>query len=344
VLESEYASTGATVMAGSGTAHLRSSGALLRAEHLTQIFRSRGQRVHALSDVSFDVMPGETLGIVGESGCGKSTLARSILMLPSPTSGTVQFKGQAWSGRSQSELRTLRKSMQPIFQDPVASLNPRQRVLDIVAAPLEVHGIGTRSHRIDLAAAALASVGLDPESAGNRLPHELSGGQCQRVSIARALVLQPSLIVCDEPVASLDVSVQAQVVNLLEQAKAQHRLTLIFISHDLAVVKSMSDRVMVMYLGKVCEIGTADDLYREPRHPYTAALLAAIPTPDAKRSKPLAPLGELPSPLNVPPGCRFHPRCPRATDVCRQEEPQLRRDGNSSYFACHHPLPAATSV
>lgn len=333
-------------MAGSGTSQLRNSDCLLRATHVTKTFAvGRGVEAQALSDVSFDVLAGETLGVVGESGCGKSTLARSVLMLPPPSCGSIRFDGVELSTATRSALRVVRRRMQPIFQDPVASLNPRRRVLDIVADPLHVHDIGTKVERVERASEALAAVGLDASLVGARHPHELSGGQCQRVSIARALVLEPALLICDEPVASLDVSVQAQVINLLEAAKRKFSLTLLFISHDLSVIKAISDRVMVMYLGKICEIGPVESVFAAPHHPYTAALLEAIPSLQPRqRLRRAAPLGEPPSPLAVPQGCRFHPRCPRATDTCRTHEPLIRSDGRGSHFACHHPLSVDTEI
>jgi peptide/nickel transport system ATP-binding protein len=329
-------------MAGSGTTPLRDpSQVLLRVVHLVRTYRAQGGlKVHALSDVSFDVAPGETLGVVGESGCGKSTLARSLLMLPPPTSGEIQFQGEPLTTKRGEQLRQLRPRLQMIFQDPLASLNPRHTVLEIVTAPLLVNGIGTPAERQLRVEEALASVGLDAEVVGTRRPHELSGGQCQRVSIARALVLRPALLICDEPVSSLDVSVQAQVINLLEAAKAAYALTMLFISHDLAVIKTVSDRVMVMYLGKVCELGPVASIYSQPKHPYTAALLEAIPIADpelARRPRKL-PSGETPSPLAIPSGCRFHTRCPKATDLCRQREPEIRGSEVAGYFACHYPL------
>jgi peptide/nickel transport system ATP-binding protein len=329
-------------MAGSGTVQLRDSQqVLLRVAHLQRTYQAQGgQRVHALSDVSFDVATGETLGIVGESGCGKSTLAKSLMMLPPPSSGAVRFADVAVTEQRGEALRQLRPRMQMIFQDPIASLNPRHTVLEIVVAPLQVNDIGTPEERDTRVVQALQSVGLDVQAVGARRAHELSGGQCQRVSIARALVLRPALLICDEPVSSLDVSVQAQVINLLEEAKAVYALTMLFISHDLAVVKSISDRVMVMYLGKICEIGPVEMIYSRPKHPYTAALLEAIPVADpqlARRARKV-PVGETPSPLAIPSGCRFHTRCPKATDVCRQVEPEMRSADSRRYFACHHPL------
>src|SRR6059058_5942605 len=285
-------------MAGSGTAQLRDrDDVLLRVEHLVVEFPAgRGSRVHAVSDVSFDVAKGETLGLVGESGCGKSTTGKAVLQLPRPTSGAVTFAGRELTALRGEELRALRPQFQLIFQDPISSLNPRRHVLDIVAEPLAIAGATEgRRHRVN---EVLSTVGLDTDAAERR-PHELSGGQCQRVSIARALIQDPKLLICDEPVSALDVSVQAQILNLLEDMKARYGLTMVFISHDLAVVKNVSDRVMVMYLGKLCELAQADVLYREPAHPYTNALLASIPTPEpvvaSDRVEPLKST-ELPSP------------------------------------------------
>ena len=328
-------------MAGSGKAQLRESPqVLLRVENLERTYQVKGGgRVQALSDVSFDVVAGETLGIVGESGCGKSTLAKSLLMLPPPSSGLVRFEGESITQKRGEALRKLRPRLQMIFQDPLASLNPRHTVLEIVTAPLLVNDIGSVEERQARVIETLQSVGLDAEAVGARRPHELSGGQCQRVSIARALVLRPALLICDEPVSSLDVSVQAQVINVLEAAKSAYALTMLFISHDLAVIKSISDRVLVMYLGKICEIGPVAAIYRQPRHPYTAALLEAIPVADpalARRPRKLSS-GEMPSPLAIPSGCRFHTRCPKASEVCRQSEPEIRGDDVHGYFACHHP-------
>jgi len=330
-------------MAGSGVAHLDKQSALLVAQDIVKTYKAKGgRRVQALSGVSFDVRRGETLGIVGESGSGKSTLARAILALPRPDSGAVAFEGKSVLEASGHAMRELRQNMQMVFQDPLSSLNPAHKILDIVEMPLLVAGGTSAAERRRIVHDTLASVGLDSEVVGNRRPYELSGGQCQRVSIARALVLRPRLLVCDEPVSALDVSVQAQVINLLEDAKAAFDLTMLFISHDLSVVKSISDRVMVMYLGKVCEIAPTDAMYAQPRHPYTATLLASVPsmTPRQRQARPLIARGETPSPLNVPSGCRFRTRCPRATDQCAEQEPQIRQvGGNAGHFvACHHPL------
>jgi len=335
-------------MAGSGIAHLKGEGTLLTARRLVKTYHARGsRRVQALSDVSFDLIRGETLGIVGESGSGKSTLARAVLALPKPDQGQVQFGDTALYTATRAQLRILRWRMQMVFQDPMSSLNPAHRILDIVQMPLEVAARGDAATRRDMATETLQAVGLDAAVIGNRRAYELSGGQCQRVSIARALVLRPELLVCDEPVSALDVSVQAQVLNLLEDAKARFNLTMLFISHDLGVVHNISDRVMVMYLGKVCEIAPTTALYSAPRHPYTATLLAAVPVLEPRRRtrQPTISHGETPSPLHVPSGCRFHTRCPRANARCAREEPQITAvtgapDGH--FVACHDPLPAGT--
>ena len=334
-------------MAGSGTAHLRppdADGLLLRAEHVTVEFpvaRSRA-RVHAVSDVSIDVLTGETLGLVGESGCGKSTLARALMQIPAPTGGSVLFAGEELTSLSRRSLRRVRPEMQMIFQDPISSLNPRRKVVDIVADPLRIWKRGTKATRRTAALRAIEEVGLNPDDTLKRRPHEFSGGQCQRVSIARALVLGPQLIICDEPVSALDVSVQAQILNLLEELKAEHRLTLVFIAHDLAVVKHVSDRIAVMYLGKLCEVADPDTLYSRPAHPYTRALLDSIPVPDpeAPGNDTAAVVGEPPSPVDPPSGCRFRTRCPRAAAICAGEEPQVREVGPGQFAACHFPLTA----
>jgi peptide/nickel transport system ATP-binding protein len=335
-------------MAGTGTVHLRDSGdALLRVEELHVEFAVSGHRtVKAVSGISLDVLEGETLGLVGESGCGKSTTGRAILQLPKPTSGRVLFEGVDLTTLSPNDLRAARRSMQLVFQDPISSLNPRRKVFDIIAEPLRVWGIGSEADRRKKVEEVLEVVGLDPAVAGPKRPHQFSGGQCQRISIARALVLDPKLIICDEPVSALDVSVQAQILNLLEDMKARYGLTLVFIAHDLAVVKNVSDRVAVMYLGKLCEVAHPDQLYTQPAHPYTDALLSAIPVPDPNVIENTAPelQGDLPSPVNPPSGCRFRTRCPRATARCAEEEPVLRpirRNGAAAtdhVVACHHPL------
>jgi len=442
-------------MAGSGTAHLRPADqTLLHAEHLVVEFpvgRS-GLKVNAVSDVSLDILEGETLGLVGESGCGKSTTARAMIQLPPPTSGSVVFEGQDLTKLKGEALRKVRPRMQMIFQDPISSLNPRRKIGDLVTEGLEIWGIGAQQPQrrawtttaaavmsfilagmsflaamlflaqplrsfslvalivyvlfsllsaamgawfIRLGVALLArepwarfasivssvlgllvawplgialgllmftrptrdrdfrrteyqkraddvldAVGLDPEQARGRRPHEFSGGQCQRISIARAVITEPKLILCDEPVSALDVSVQAQILNLLQEMKARFGLTLVFIAHDLAVVKNVSDRVAVMYLGKICEVAQPDELYEHPVHPYTAALLAAIPEPDpeVRPSERDALSGEIPSPVSPPSGCRFRTRCPKAQQKCAEEEPVIEEVRPGHFAACHFPL------
>jgi len=331
-------------MAGIGNAHLRDGKAMLRVEDLVVEFPAgRFRRVHAVSDVSLDVLEGETLGLVGESGCGKSTTGRAIMQFPRPTSGSVIFEGTDMSRLGGEELRRVRPRMQMIFQDPISSLNPRRRLRDIVAEPLAIWGVGDKSSRQQTVRSVLETVGLDYDAAGGRRPHEFSGGQCQRISIARALVLDPKLLICDEPVSALDVSVQAQILNLLEDMKARYHLTMIFIAHDLAVVKNVSDRVAVMYLGRLCEVAPPDDLYDRPTHPYTAALIASIPVPNPEIRPGMvgrALTAELPSPLDPPSGCRFRTRCPRAQERCTDEEPVMREIAPNHFVACHFPLGA----
>jgi len=329
-------------MAGIGTAHLRpTDDVLLRVEHLVVNFAGgRGRTVSAVADVSFDVAERETLGLVGESGCGKSTAARAVMQLPAPTSGSVLFNGKDLTKYHGEKLRTQRPQIQIVFQDPISSLNPRRTVGDIVGAPLRIWKRGTPEERRAKVDEALDAVGLDPAIARDKRPHEFSGGQCQRICIARALVLEPQLIICDEPVSALDVSVQAQILNLLEDLKERYGLTLVFITHDLAVVKNVSDRVAVMYLGKICELAAPDRLYASPAHPYTAALLSSIPVPDPRvttLSSGLVP-GDLPSPLDPPSGCRFRTRCPRAQERCAVEQPQIREVADGQFVACHFPL------
>jgi peptide/nickel transport system ATP-binding protein len=330
-------------MAGSGTAHLRGNGqVLLTAERLTVEFpvgRS-GLKVHAVSDVSLDILEGETLGLVGESGCGKSTAARAMIQLPPPTSGRVVFEGRDLTKLRGEALRKVRPRMQMIFQDPISSLNPRRNIGDLVAEGLVIWGLGDKKSRNRRVDEVLDAVGLDPEQVRGRRPHEFSGGQCQRISIARAVVTEPKLILCDEPVSALDVSVQAQILNLLQDMKARFGLTLVFIAHDLAVVKNVSDRVAVMYLGKLCEVAGPDELYEHPAHPYTAALLAAIPEPDPaiRPDEREALVGEIPSPVSPPSGCRFRTRCPKAQQVCAEVEPVMEEARPGHFVACHFPL------
>jgi peptide/nickel transport system ATP-binding protein len=338
------ASPSAVHAPGPGTAHLRGDGTLLRVENLVVEFPAGpGRSVHAVSDVSFDVFEGETLGLVGESGCGKSTTGRTIMQLIRATSGKVVFDDLELTSMQGETLRRVRPRLQMIFQDPISSLNPRRRVRDIVAEPLAIWGAGTSRDRQLKVREVLEAVGLDYDVASHRRPHEFSGGQCQRISVARALALEPKVIICDEPVSALDVSVQAQILNLLEDMKQRYGLTLIFIAHDLAVVKNVSDRVAVMYLGKLCELAPVDELFAAPSHPYTAALLASIPEADPSIRPGLLPdvlAGEPPSPISPPSGCRFRTRCPRAEARCADEEPVMREIGPNHFVACHFPLEA----
>ena len=335
-------------MAGTGKAHLRDDAdVLLRVEDLVVEFPvgRTGLKVNAVSGISFDVRKGETLGLVGESGCGKSTTGRAIMQLPRPTSGSVVFEGTELTQLSADPMREARTRMQMIFQDPISSLNPRRKVRQIVMEPLTIWKRGTEAERSTKVDSILEEVGIDPVRAGESQPHQFSGGQCQRISIARSLVLDPSLIICDEPVSALDVSVQAQVLNLLEDLKQEYGLTLIFIAHDLAVVKNISDRVAVMYLGKMCEVAPSDVLYESPAHHYTSVLLNSIPVPDPEVAVTKTAIeGEPPSPVLPPPGCRFNPRCPAAQDICRSEEPQLREIGPGHFVACHFPTVTPVSV
>ena len=329
-------------MAGSGKAHLRNNeNVILRVEDLTMEFPAgRKKVVRAVSGISFDIERGETLAIVGESGCGKSTLGKAILQLPKPTSGSVNFQGQELTTLNKDALRDVRPAMQMIFQDPVSSLDPRLTVAKIVDEPLKIWERGDELWRSKKVDELLNAVGLDPALVSDRRSYEFSGGQCQRISIARSLALEPLLLICDEPVSALDVSVQAQILNLLQDMKERYGLTLIFISHDLAVVKAVSTRIMVMYLGKVCEISSPDELYSNPRHHYTHALVSSVPIPDPTvAARGTALVGEPPSPMDPPSGCRFRTRCPAATDLCAQEEPQLHEVSAGHFVACHFPRP-----
>jgi oligopeptide/dipeptide ABC transporter ATP-binding protein len=329
-------------------AEVTNNGPLVDVEHVKQYFRIRSGVfvnrtvgfVHAVDDVTFQLPEGETLGLVGESGCGKTTLARTIMRLLEPTGGTIRFRGDDISSIGQRALRPVRSEMQLVFQDPYASLNPRKRVAQIVSAGLPLKerrdkkGVALRVREL------LETVGLAPEHA-NRYPHEFSGGQRQRIGVARALALEPRLILLDEPVSALDVSVQAQIINLLDDLQDEFGLTYLFVAHDLSVVRHVSNRIAVMYLGKIVELAPAEELYTKPIMPYTDALLAAIPIPDPKRNRERERIvleGEPPNPIDPPSGCRFHPRCPRATDICKEVEPPLAEYANGHLAACHHPL------
>jgi oligopeptide/dipeptide ABC transporter ATP-binding protein len=305
------------------------------------IFQKQVASVQAVDGVSFSINQGETLGIVGESGCGKSTLARCIVRLLDTTSGRITFEGRDITKLSRPAMRPIRRQMTMIFQDPYASLNPRKRVGFIVGEPLEVHKLGTPAEVKTRVQELLEVVGLNPEHY-NRFPHEFSGGQRQRIGVARALAVNPKLIVCDEPVSALDVSVQAQILNLLKDLQDEFDLTYIFIAHDLNVVRHISDRVMVMYLGKVAEVATRDKLYNAPKHPYTGALLSAVPIANpelGRKREPIVLEGDVPSPVNPPNACRFHPRCPRFVEGhCDVEEPPLYPFGADQVAACHYPL------
>jgi oligopeptide transport system ATP-binding protein len=303
------------------------------------IFDREVGRVRAVDGVSLTLKEGETLGLVGESGCGKSTLCRVILQLTAPTSGSVRFAGEELVGKNRRQLRPIRRQIQMIFQDPYASLNPRKRISQIIGEPMELHGLANGRDVTKRVRDLLDRVGLRPEHA-DRFPHEFSGGQRQRIGIARALALRPKLIIADEPVSALDVSVQAQIVNLLKDLQDEFGLSYLFVAHDLGVVRHVSDRVSVMYLGKIVESATAADLYQQPLHPYSNALLSAVPIPDprlnAQRER-LVLEGDVPSPIDPPSACRFHTRCPWMTEVCRTDEPQLGELQPRHVAACHHP-------
>jgi oligopeptide/dipeptide ABC transporter ATP-binding protein len=323
------------------------AGPLVEVDHLKVFFPIKQgilverevAHVHAVNDVTLSIAEGETLGLVGESGCGKTTISRAVMRLIDSTDGTIRFRGQDVTRAGRRQMAPLRREMQMVFQDPFASLNPRKRVGQIIGLPLRLHGTGRNEVETQVRD-LLGKVGLQAEHV-NRFPHEFSGGQRQRIGVARALALEPRLIVLDEPVSALDVSVQAQIINLLDDLQDDFKLTYLFVAHDLSVVRHVSDRIAVMYLGKLMEVSPGEELYTKPIHPYTSALLSAIPIPDPeenRRRERIVVSGEPPNPIDPPSGCVFHPRCPRATDICREVEPPLARYPNGHLAACHHPM------
>ena len=315
---------------------------LLELRNLSKTYPgANGAQVQAVSEVSLTIAPGEVVGIVGESGCGKSTLGRSLLRLIEPSGGQVLFEGKDIMGLSRRELKPFRRDMQVIFQDPFGALNPRHTVSEIISEPLKVHRIGTRAEQKARVAELLSIVGLSPDS-DKRFPHEFSGGQRQRIAIARALALEPKLLVADEAVSALDVSIQSQIINLIADLQKRLSLSILFISHDLSVIRHVSDRIAVMYLGRIVEVGTADEIMDTPKHPYTQALLSAIPRPNVPRTQRVVLKGELPDPANPPKGCAFHTRCPKVMDVCAQIRPDLvrRQTDSGAEIACHLYEPA----
>jgi peptide/nickel transport system ATP-binding protein/oligopeptide transport system ATP-binding protein len=305
------------------------------------VFQRQVGAVRAVDGLTFDVKRGETLGIVGETGCGKTTTARLLNRLLEPTSGSIKIEGREIAGLSRRQLKPLRREVQMIFQDPYSSLNPRKTVGAVIGEPFIIHGLNTgEGERKRAVQGLMEQVGLNPEHY-NRYPHQFSGGQRQRIGVARALALQPKLIIADEPVSALDVSIQAQILNLLRDLQSEYDLTLVMISHDLSVVRHMCDRVAVMYLGKIVELADGDVLYSHPRHPYTGALLSAVPVPDpvlAARKQRAIPGGDVPSPTNPPPACRFHTRCPKMQQICAEQEPLLEEKARGDLAACHFPL------